>query len=81
MLIVCGAKTLKLTSLKVQHLTNFFRKDFMSVQSKIEPFERPMAFQRTAPKIWQWSFNHNLRQTSELLTSALFLTQIYCYEL
>ena len=48
MIIVRWAKTLKLISLKVQHLTTFFRKDFMSVQSKIEPFERPMAFQRTA---------------------------------
>ena len=49
LLIVCGAKTLKLKSLKVQHLATFFRKYFMPVQSKMEPFERLMAFQRTAP--------------------------------
>ena len=32
LLIVCGTKTLKLKSIKVQHLTTFFRKDFISMQ-------------------------------------------------
>ena len=49
----------------------------MSVQSKIGPFEGPMVFQRTVP-LGNGVF---LTQTSELLTCASFLTQIYCHEL
>ena len=47
-LIICGAETLKLKSLKVRQLTTFFKTDFTSVHSSFDRFDRPVAFQRTA---------------------------------
>ena len=37
LLIICGANTLKLKSLKVWHLTTFFTKYFTSVHPSIDP--------------------------------------------